>query len=273
MVETQKVLLEFAEELALSSGQWMVEQRKNIIELEYECKSNHIDLVTRSDREAEQMVVTKIRERFPDHLILGEESTEQKNFSLITQNQKLCWVIDPIDGTMNFVHSIPHFAISIAVVKNGIPLVGVVYNPNREELFSTARGLGARLNGKQITVSKQNAIKDSLLSTGFAAEDWHKESPFRSEVQKVYGHCRSIRISGSSALDLAYIAAGRIDGFWHRRLAPWDIAAGILLVEEAGGKVSSLDGQFYQFMDDYVIVSNGLIHDGIISLLRPVPAY
>lgn len=271
MVKTQRMLLEFAAELALSSGQWLVEQRKNISELAYDSKSNHIDLVTRFDCEAEQMVVTRIREHFPDHFILGEESTAQKDLSLLTQNQALCWVIDPIDGTMNFVHGIPHFAVSIGVVQNGIPLVGVVYNPNHEELFSAARGLGARLNGKQITVSKQDAVQNSLLSTGFAAEDWHAESPFRAEMQKVYSHCRSIRISGSSALDLAYLAAGRIDGFWHRKLAPWDIAAGILLVEEAGGKVSALDGQYFQFTEDFLLASNGLIHDEIISLLtKPV---
>jgi len=268
MDKRNKALLEFAEELALSSGHWMVEQRNNIIELEYESKSNHIDLVTRVDREVEQMVVARIRKHFPDHLILGEESTSVNDFSIIEHNLEFCWVIDPIDGTMNFVHGIPHFAISIAVVKNGIPLAGVVYNPNSKELFSAARGWGARLNGKKITVSKQDTFKNSLVSTGFAAADWHIESPFRSEVQKVFGHCRSIRISGSSALDLAYIAAGRMDGFWHRKLAPWDIAAGILLVEEAGGKVSSLDGQFFQFTDDYLIVSNGLIHDGIISFLE-----
>lgn len=268
-VESEKELLEFAEQLALSSGQWLAEQRRNIIQLEYECKSNPIDLVTRFDREIEQRVVTRIREIYPHHLILGEETAVRKDdLSAVTQNQEICWVIDPLDGTMNFVHNISHYSVSIAAVKKGIPLVGVVYDPNADELFSAARGLGARLNGKLIKVSKQDAVKNSLLSTGFASEDWSIENPFRSDVQKVYGYCRSIRISGSSALDLAYIADGRIDGFWHRKLAPWDIAAGILLVEEAGGQVSSLEGPSFQFSDDYLIASNGLIQNTVINLLK-----
>ena len=268
-VETERELLEFAEQLALSCGQWLVEQRQDVIQLEYVCKSHPIDLVTRFDREVEQRVITRINAIYPHHLILGEETAVRKDdLSSVTQNQEICWVIDPLDGTMNFVHDIPHYAVSIAAVKKGIPLVGVVYDPNADELFSAARGLGARLNGKPIKVSKQDGFENSLLSTGFAAEDWSFDSPFRSDVQKFFGHCRSIRISGSSALDLAYIAAGRIDGFWHRKLAPWDIAAGILLVEEAGGKVSSLDGPSFQFNDDYLIACNGLIQNTVISLLK-----
>lgn len=264
------IFLESARNFAVLAGNWLFEQRSILPEIEYMYKKSPIDLVTEFDRSAENMILKQIRNHFPQHLILSEEETGRQdiNLSNLTQAENYCWVIDPLDGTTNYIHGIPHFAVSIALVKNGLPLIGVVYNPILHELFSAAYGLGATLNGRKLKVSVCNELANAVINTGFSAQDWSTVNNLRFESSKLYGRCRNIRISGSSALDLAQIAAGRIDGFWHWRLAPWDIASGILLVTEAGGRVTGLDGKPFTFNTDILIASNGLIHNNLTMLLN-----
>ena len=258
-----KLLQEYAETIAVEAGKWIVQKRGQFTDLQY--KTNHVDLVTEVDYASEAMIIKRIKEKFPHHLILSEEAAG--NCFDVLQNETYCWVIDPLDGTMNFVYNIPHFAVSIGIVQKGMPVVGVVYEPNRQELFSAACGLGVTLNGNNITVSNRSTLKEALLSTGFSALDWHVASPLRYQFQKGFGRCRNIRILGAAALDLAYVAAGRTDGFWQQGLSPWDLAAGILLVQEAGGKVTSLTGERFQIAAGDLIASNSYIHDCIVGML------
>lgn len=256
-----------AENIAVEVGDWIRKQWANIKKVDL--KSNHTDLVTNIDRKSEELIMKKIKERYIHHHILSEEQANGQNgFSILASYDDYCWVIDPLDGTMNFVHNISHYAVSIAVMKNGDPIVGVIYEPNRRELFSAEKGKGAFLNGQPIQVSKQDRLEDSLLHTGFCAPDWNVNSSLQSEFQKGYGRCRYIRITGSSALDLAYVASGRIDGFWQRGLSPWDIAAGVLLVEEAGGRVSGIKNEDYRMKDGNMIASNSKIHLPLYEMLN-----
>ena len=164
------LLLEHARQVAVNAGKWLVQQRSNFSGIHYQCKKNHIDLVTEFDRNCEAMIIASIKERFPQHLIVSEEAaSESLNLAKINQADEYCWVIDPLDGTMNFVHGIPHFAVSIGIVKNGQPVVGVVYDPNRDELFSAASGLGVTMNEQKLTVSEQEEFGNSIINTGFSA--------------------------------------------------------------------------------------------------------
>lgn len=199
------------------------------------------DYVTKVDRAAEEMIIEGIRKRYPDHGFLGEESGEQPGQG---DGRDYQWIIDPLDGTSNFIHGIPHFAISIALKVKDKLEVGVILDPIKQEEFSALRGRGAQLNGKRIRVSKAHQLQGSLLATGF---------PFRPDQEKIIdSYLRAFKVfsqttagmrrQGAAALDLAYVAAGRYDGFWEFGLKPWDLAAGSLLVTEAGGLVGDLDG-------------------------------
>ncbi len=253
-----------AEQVAIDAGKWIVENRCNIENIQY--KKNHLDLVTDIDRSSEARIIRNIQQMFPEHAIISEEiQSIEKDFSSFDQDE-YCWVIDPIDGTVNYVHDIPYYSISIGIVRNGKTVVGVVYDPNRKELFSAGQGIGAYLNGKRLKVSKR-LMKESVLHTGYAAADWTTDSPLRQEFAKCYAKSRNIRIAGSASIDLAYVACGRIDGFWQRSLSPWDIAAGVLLVTEAGGAVSGIDGSILDIKKGDVLATNGLIQNQLINIL------
>ncbi|MBS0604082.1 MAG: inositol monophosphatase [Verrucomicrobia bacterium] len=227
-------------------------------------KEGKQNLVTEYDKSSEACIISTILRHFPDHAILAEESGE-------TQNGKssVIWIIDPLDGTVNFAHGLPVFSVSIAAAIDGTVVSGVVYQPMTQELFTAEKGKGAYLNGKQIFVSKVDSFESSLMSTGF---------PYN--VDKDPLHCVEkfaqmqlkgvpIRRLGSAAIDMSYVAAGRCDAFWEVGLHPWDMAAGKLLVEEAGGKVSHWDGSPHKiFGYETMLATNGLLHKSMLEHLK-----
>lgn len=219
------------------------------------------DLVTEVDRESERLIVEHILHRFPDHSIVAEEGHYPSGSADIR------WVIDPVDGTTNYAHGFPWFCCSIGVLAGNQLVAGVVFNPVQQELFTALRGEGAFLNGRRIRVSQRAPLSGALLGTGFpydCATDPANNFANFIAFQKA---ARGIRRAGAAALDLAYVAAGRLDGFWELKLKPWDVAAGVLLVAEAGGRVSTFDGSPYDVFTDRIVASNGLIHDEMTAML------
>ena len=223
-----------------------------------------IDLVTEADVAVETMFRALIAERFPDHTILAEEFGEDE----ATRGASHCWVFDPIDGTNNYAHGLPIFCSSLALEIDGRGEIGAVYDPTRKELFSAERGRGAFLNGKPIHVSNASTLVESMLVTGFPY-DVHTRIP---EIVGLFGEfvsrARAVRRLGSAALDLCYIASGRMDGFWEQDLKPWDIAAGTILVEEAGGKVTDFVGEPFSSRRHQLLATNGQIHDDMVEITR-----
>ncbi len=228
-------------------------------------KKGAIDLVTEIDLEIERGFRAMIAERFPDHEVLGEEFGGEADHAGIP---RVCWVFDPIDGTTNYAHGLPIFCSSLALEIEGEPIVAAVYDPSRKELFTAERGQGARLNGQPLRVSSADALIDSLLVTGFHY-DVQKDP---GEVITLFGtfisQARAVRRLGSAALDLCYVAAGRFDGFWEKKLQPWDIAGGALIVMEAGGRVTTMTGAGYGSRAGSVLATNGRIHDEMLSTIR-----
>jgi len=224
------------------------------------------DLVTEVDRESERMIVEHLLDRYPGHNILAEEGDYPEGASAFR------WVIDPVDGTTNFAHGFPWFCVSIALEHDGELLVGVVYNPIYDELYTAAKGKGAFLNGRRLKVSLKAPLRDTLLGTGFpydcATDPANNFDNFMAFQKAV----RGIRRAGSAALDLAAVAAGRLDGFWEMKLKPWDVAAGVLLVQEAGGMVTAYDGSAYAIHNNRILASNGLIHGEMVDMLAAVAA-
>ena len=212
-----------------------------------------VDLVTESDRRSEELVVARLRKQFPDHGIVAEEGGGA------AARAKYCWHVDPLDGTTNFAHGYPCFAVSIGLVEDGKPLVGVVFNPIADELFTAARGEGAFLNGNRIRVSPVEKLAQSLVATGFPTHLRKKSSNMEYYWQFTL-RTHGVRRDGSASLDLCSVACGRFDAYWEFGLSSWDTAAGVLLVEEAGGTVSDLAGQPYRLGGPSLISSNGRIH-------------
>jgi myo-inositol-1(or 4)-monophosphatase len=228
-------------------------------------KKGAIDLVTQVDREVEQMFRALIADRFPDHVVLAEEFEARGDRQHEAEH---CWVFDPVDGTTNYAHGLPIFCCACSLERNGQPIVAAIYDPNRRELFTAERGRGAWLNGAPMRVSSASTLIDSLLCTGFHY-DVHKEGDY---VLGLFGDfikvSRAVRRLGSAAIDLAYVAAGRLDGFWEARLNPWDISAGALLIEEAGGQVSLLNGDAFSSRRGEILASNGVIHRQMAEVIR-----
>jgi len=229
-------------------------------------KKGAIDLVTHVDKEVEQMFRALIAERFPSHVVLAEEFEVRGD----RQNPaEYCWVFDPVDGTTNYAHGLPIFCCACSLERYGQPIVAAIYDPSRRELFTAERGRGAWLNGAPMSVSTSaTTLIDSLLCTGFHY-DIHEEGEY---VLGLFGdfikRARAVRRLGSAAIDLAYVAAGRFDGFWEVRLNPWDISAGALLIEEAGGSVSGLTGEPFDSRRGEILASNGLIHGAMLDVIR-----
>ena len=208
----------------------------------------HNDFVTSVDKKAEQVIIDTIHAAYPDHSILAEESGEQLGKDEIT------WIIDPLDGTTNFLYEFPHFAISIAVAEKGRIQHGVIYDPVRDELFTASRGRGASMNDKRLRVVDQKVLENCLLGTGFPFRAPEMIDTYMDIFKDFMTECRDIRRAGSAALDLAYLAAGRIDGFWEFGLSKWDIAAGTLMIQEAGGIVDDMEGK-QQFLENGNIIA------------------
>ena len=227
-------------------------------------KKGAIDLVTEIDRQVEREFRALIAARFPDHVVLGEEFEEAGQREVIP---RFCWVFDPVDGTTNYAHGLPIFCSSLALEIDGVPMVGAVYDPSRRELFSAERGVGAWLNGRPLRVSRAEALIDSLLCTGFPYSVQQDPATLVGLFSEFLTVSRAVRRLGSAAIDLCYVAAGRLDGFWEQQLNPWDMAAGALIVEEAGGRVSGTDGQPFRSRAGHVLASNGLIHDQMLQTI------
>ena len=195
------------------------------------------DFVTEVDRAAEQAIIEVLRDAFPGHGILAEESGESGPESEFT------WIIDPLDGTTNFIHGMPQYAVSIAQTKNGVLEHAVVYDPNTNEMFTASRGAGAFLNDRRIRVSRRTRLNEALIGTGFPFRQFDHVDAYLAMFKELTQKTAGIRRPGAASLDLAYVAAGRFDGFWEMGLSPWDMAAGVLLIQEAGGLVSDLSGE------------------------------
>lgn len=226
-------------------------------------KKGTIDLVTEIDVAVERMFRAMIRERFPGHRVLAEELGGGEE-----PPSRFCWIFDPLDGTTNFAHGLPIFCSSLALEVDDRIEVAAVYDPTRKELFTAERGEGARLNGAPLRVSSAATLIDSLLCTGFPYDVHGALDEIVGLFRDFVGRARAVRRLGSAAIDLCYVGAGRLDGFWEQRLQPWDIAAGALLVEEAGGRVSAFDGSAFDVRAGHVVASNGRIHDQMLETIR-----
>ena len=220
-----------------------------------------IDLVTDIDKKAEDNIIKILNKHFPKHNIL----TEETDFD-IDDRTEYCWVIDPLDGTTNYVHEFPFVNVSIALQKNKKSIVGVVFNPILDEFFCAIKGRGSYKDEQKLSVSKTTELKKSMLATGFPYE-MNSERNNLHNFNRVIKKCRGVRRPGAAAIDLCYVAAGTFDGFWEMELHPWDTAAGILIVEEAGGKVSKFDGSEFSIFDKEILVTNGQIHGDLIEIL------
>jgi myo-inositol-1(or 4)-monophosphatase len=225
-------------------------------------KKGKIDLVTEADVTVEKTVRQLIGKRFPDHTILAEEFGQQSG-----SGASHCWVFDPLDGTTNYAHGLPIFCASLALEIDGRGEVGAVYDPSRRELFVAERGGGAFLNGRPIRPSSAGTMMDSLLVTGFPY-DIHTRPELVSLFGEFIRSARAVRRLGSAALDLCYVAAGRFDGFWEQDLKPWDIAAGAVIVAEAGGRVTDFSGKSFSSRRHQLLATNGRIHDEMLELIQ-----
>jgi myo-inositol-1(or 4)-monophosphatase len=251
--------LAVAAEAAVRAGAIQRERYASGVAVEYK---GEIDLVTEVDRACELAILETIRARYPEHDIVTEET------DLGRTGSRFVWFIDPLDGTVNFAHSYPFFCASVALAVDGEIVAGAVFDPVRDELFTAERGAGSQLNGRPLRVSGAGQLIESLLITGFPY-DLHQRLAERLRFfNRVMGLARAVRRDGSAALDLCYVAAGRADGFWEEILKPWDMHAGRLIVEEAGGKATRLDGTPIGLGPDGVVATNRLIHEALVEALR-----
>ncbi len=221
------------------------------------------DFVSDVDRAAEAAIIQELRSKYPDHGIWAEESGQQRG-------NEYEWIIDPLDGTTNYLHGFPQFSISIGLRWRGQMQQAVVYDPLREELFTASRGGGALLNDRRLRVTEQRELRGALIGTGIPFRDQSELTTYLKMLEVMIADTAGIRRPGSAALDFAYVAAGRLDGFWELGLSPWDFAAGALLVTEAGGKVTDINGGERQFETGNVIASNVRLHQAMLARLKPL---
>lgn len=255
------IYLATAIEVVTRAGRIQLEHFGNLQQIR---KKGSIDLVTEVDVEVERVFRALIAERFPGHRVLAEELGAGGEGDAASP---YCWIFDPVDGTTNYAHGLPIFCSSLALEVDGRVEVGAVYDPTRRELFTAERGVGARLNGVPLRVSESAAMIDSMLCTGFPYHVHEIVDEVVGLFGSFVGRARAVRRLGSAAIDLCYVAAGRLDGFWERFLSPWDIAAGALMVEEAGGRVTDFTGGPFNARDREVVASNGLIHEDMLATI------
>jgi myo-inositol-1(or 4)-monophosphatase len=262
---TLQIFLDIATEAALAGGAVLQDYLGKIEDAITE-KGRPGDLVTAADKASEEVVLGILRRHFPQHSILAEESGKLGN-----QENEYLWAIDPLDGTTNYAHQYPCFTVSIGLLINGVPQVGVIYDPFHHELFRAATGLGATRNRRPIKVSTTSELNKSLLVTGFAYDRRETSDNNYAEFSHLTHLTQGVRRSGSASLDLAYVACGRVDGYWERGLSPWDITAGIILVQEAGGKVTAYDETPVNIAAGRILATNGYIHHTLSRELLQVP--
>jgi myo-inositol-1(or 4)-monophosphatase len=255
----QQDWLEFAENIARGAGEILRENYGKRQSIHYK---GEIDLVTDVDRQSETYIMERIRSSFPEHGILSEESSEQISTSPYR------WIIDPLDGTTNYAHNYPCFCVSVALERNGELIVGAVFDPLLSESFTASAGGGAFRNGERIAVSSVEDLRRSLLSTGFAYDVRESTDNNLAFFREFVFSGQAIRRDGSAALDLCYLACGRFDGFWELKLSPWDTAAGLLILQEAGGVATMLDGSPYDIHQPEILASNGRIHEQMKAVIR-----
>jgi myo-inositol-1(or 4)-monophosphatase len=254
-------LLNVAKSAVLEAGKILRKNLGTLSRSDIDAKGMN-DFVTRVDMESEQCIVDILKRRSPECGILTEETPPEDT------KQSTRWIIDPLDGTTNYIHSFPCFAISIALEEHGTMILAVVLDPLREELFIAEKGKGALLNGHSIAVSKRDKLGDSFLATGFPFREHTRIDPYLKVFKEMFLRTSGVRRAGSAVLDLAYTACGRFDGFWEMGLSPWDVAAGSLLITEAGGKVSDWNGGDDYLFGKTVVGSNGFIHKEMLTIIR-----
>jgi myo-inositol-1(or 4)-monophosphatase len=253
---------ELAQSVAREAGALLKSRVGKIKTVDYKSVFN---IVTDVDKASEELIVRTIKTTYPEDGFLCEESGEE-----LSRKSKRRWIVDPLDGTTNYAHSYPFFAVSIGVEEDGVMVLGVVYNPMADEMFVAERGSGAFLNGEKMSVSKEASLDNSLLATGFPPDTLNNMHNNMESFIYLTSHCHGVRRDGSAALDLCFVAAGRLDGFWERKLAPWDVAAGSLIVEEAGGQVTNLEGGPLDLASGHILATNGLIHGQVKDSLEKV---
>lgn len=254
----QNLFLEVAVRAAKQAGEHILSKWGTGVSFELK---GEINLVTEVDKKAEQIILKNLESAFPDHDIMTEEGQAQR------KDSEFKWIIDPLDGTTNFAHSYPLFAVSIALEHKGEIILGVVYDPLREELFTAIQGKGAFLNGKSIHVSAVSELGRALLGTGFAYNVRETKENNLREFGNMLMHAQGVRRDGVAAIDLCYVACGRYDGFWELNLFPWDVAAGTLMIREAGGRVSNYSGKKFSVYEKEILATNGRFHDEMLAVI------
>lgn len=254
-------LLNIAIRAARRAGDGIARQVNRLDRLTVTAKQRN-DFVTEADEQAEQDIIETVSKAYPDHAFLAEESGARGN-------NETCWIIDPLDGTTNFIHGVPHFAVSIAVQVRGRLEHGVIYDPMRQELFTASRGGGAFLDDRRIRVSGCRHLRDALVATGLPYRDFSHIDAYFDMLRRIILETSGIRRAGSAALDLAWVACGRHDGFWELGLKPWDLAAGILLIQEAGGVTGNLAGQPQCLDEGHIVAGNPAMFAALVREIRP----
>lgn len=254
-------MLNIAVRAARVAGNIIARGFENRDELDTQSKGAN-DFVTRIDKEAEQAIISKIKQSYPDHAFHGEESGKQGSDETFT------WIIDPLDGTTNFIKGIPHFCVSIALLHKGRLDQAVVFDPIRGELFTASRGAGAQLNGYRIRASQRKDLNQTILATAFPFKQKENLETFTKQFTTIFNQAGDIRRTGSAALDMAYVAAGRFDGYWEKDIKPWDIAAGELLVRESGGLVTDFKGNNDPLYSGEIVAGNPRVVQGLVKHLK-----
>ncbi|MCG8366211.1 MAG: inositol monophosphatase [Pseudanabaenales cyanobacterium] len=255
--------LEVATEAALAAGVVLQSYWGKLEVIEE--KGRPGDLVTEADKASEAEILAVLRRHLPNHGILAEESG-----NIGTADSPCLWTIDPLDGTTNYAHQYPFYAVSIGLLIDGVPQVGVIFDPSRQDLFRAARGLGATCNRRPIRVSTISELSRSLLVTGFAYDRRETADNNYAEFCHLTHLTQGVRRSGAASIDLAYVACGRLDGYWEKGLAPWDLAAGVILLEEAGGRVTAYDQKPFDIWSGRILATNGRIHQSVSEELMKV---
>lgn len=254
-------MLNIAIRAARSAGDFIARSFESEVDIKPEQKGEN-DYVTNIDKESEQIIINKIKQSYPEHSFLGEES------GITEGTEDFKWIIDPLDGTTNFVMGVPHFCVSIALMYKGKLDQAVIFDPIRSELFTASKGKGAQMNNYRLRVNQSKDLSNTLLASAFPFKNKAGTNVAIQRFSKVYEQCGDMRCSGSAALDMAYVAAGRLDGYWEKGIQPWDIAAGELIVKESGGLVTDYNGGHDGFTREEAVAGHPKIVQSLVRLLR-----